>query len=245
MNFKQVIGAAGLSLLAAIAAPGHAAASSSASLSGFSYKLIDLDPDDGITAGLTMSFPDYFISAAAYRDNSGVPSPEQVINNPGTAHVTSGGGSATASFDGTTAKSLTTNGHMPLVASTSIVSWYFTLTPNTTVVFSGLGAIHADRAGGVSANAASQLYATYVGPNAPYDTTIYDGVNTLDGLNLSKQLSLTLTSGGYALDGQVGILTSSDIQGGSIAAVPEPSTYALFIGGLAALACARRRKRQA
>ena len=97
MNWTKIARTTILTALTAAAMPAsHAQGTFSATLSGFTYTLIDLDPNDGISAGLTLTNPDYWIATAAYPDATGTPDPVDIISTPGTAHVATATGSATS-----------------------------------------------------------------------------------------------------------------------------------------------------
>jgi hypothetical protein len=247
MNWKKIASIAGLSTLIMAAAPvSHAQVTSTASITGFNYKLVDLDPNDGIAPSLTVTNPYYWITAAAYPDNSGYPDPIQIISTPGTASITIASGTTASTYNGANASSnLTIYGASPRFDSNVITQWNFVLTPHTAVVVSGFGTIHGEQTGGLQAGADLQVFAAYYAhPNDQYEQYLSDGMYTYYGQDQSRALNLTFSSGDGELDGRFGLSTNTQGQG-IAAAVPEPSTYAMLLSGLAALALAKRRRKAA
>jgi len=245
MNWKKIVSAACVSALGIAAAPAsHAQAMSTATLSGFSYTLTDLDPNDGVTPNLTLTAPDYWIATAVYPDGSGSPNPVDIIHQPGFSNVSTAAGNAIATYDGVNAWSIVMlNEHAPQFASNVINQWHFALTQNTAVTFTSYGAIHAEHAGDLTTDAYTQLFAAYLdSPSAPNETYLSDSLYAYYGLDQSRELNVTLSSGASQLDGRVGFSTAA--YGQSIPApVPEPATYAMLIGGLFAIGYAKRRTR--
>lgn len=243
MNWEKIVSAACVSALGIVTAPAsHAHATSTATLSGFSYTLTDLDPNDGISPNLTLTAPNYWIATAAYPDGSGYPDPVNIISQPGISYITTATGYAVASYDDFNASSVVmVNEHAPQHASNVITQWHFALTPNTAVTFTSFGAIHAEHAGDLTTDAYAQLFAAYLpSPSAPYETYLDDSLYAYYGQNQSRELNVTLSSGVSELDGRVGLGTTA--YGQSVAApVPEPATYAMLVCGLVAIGYAKRR----
>lgn len=244
MDWKKIIGIAGLGTLIIAASPAsHAQASATSSITGFTYTLIDLDPNDGITPSLTLTNPNYWIDAAAYPDSSGYPNPIEIITTAGTASIALASGTTASSYNGSAASSsLTIYGASPRFDANTITQWNFSLTPHTAAVLTGYGTIHAEQVGGLYAGADAQIFsAYYANPNDPYEQYLSDSLYAYYGNDQSRVLNVTFSSGNSELDGRLGISTNTQGQG-IAAAVPEPSTYAMLIGGLAALAFIKRRK---
>lgn len=233
MNWKKIACTAALTTLAAVS---HAQGTSSATLSGFTYTLIDLDPNDGITPSLTLTNPDYWIATAGYPDMTGYPDPVDIITAPGTAHVATATGSSTSSYDGRAVSAITTvSGQSPRFSADAIVQWNFALTPHTAAVIMGYGSLAATSTADAAMDGSAQLFAAY--QSTYLDDTIY----AYQGANQSKVLNVTFSTGDTELDGRLGLSVSA--AGQSFAApVPEPETYAMMIAGLAVVAYARRRK---
>ncbi|MHA4869515.1 PEP-CTERM sorting domain-containing protein [Duganella sp. PWIR1] len=245
MDWKKIAGIAGLGLLATAAmSASHAQGTASATLSSFTYTLIDLDLNDGITPSLTLTNSHYWIATAAYPDGSGYPDPVDIINYAGTAHVGNATGNATSGYDGKTASAVTNvSGLSPRFSSDAIVQWNFALTPNTAAVIMGYGSINAEDKPGVAMDAYAQLFAAYkTNPGDLYETYLDDSIFAYYDRNQSKVLNVTFSSGDSQLDGRLGLFVSA--AGQSFAApVPEPETYAMLICGLVILASARRRSK--
>jgi hypothetical protein len=250
MDWKKTALIAGLTTLIVAAAPaGYAQATASSTLTGFTYTLIDLDPNDGISPNLTLSNPNAWIAAAAYPSGSGSPEPGDILYQPGTASIATGYTNASSSYDGITASSALTltgpapDGQAPYIASTTIMQWNFVLTPNTAAVLMGYGSVQADPVDNFVTGAYNQLFAAYLAaPSDQYEAYFSDTLNTYYTNNTSRILSVTFSSGASELNGRVGIM--SDAYAQALAApVPEPATYAMLVGGLVALAYAKRRNR--
>lgn len=237
MNWKKIVSSTALTMLTAAAMPvSHAQGTFSATLSGFTYTLIDLDPNDGITPGLTLTNPDYWIAAAGYPDTTGSPNPVDIISTPGTAHVATGTGSATSSYNNLAVSAITTvRGQSPRFSADAIAQWSFALTPHTAAVIMGYGSLAETSTADTAMDGYAQLFATY---DATY---LDDSIYAYQGANQSKVLNVTFSSGDAELDGRLGLFVSAAGQSFA-AAVPEPETYVMMIAGLAVVAYARRRK---
>ncbi len=242
MNWKKIVSLASFCLLVAATPTSHAESFANAQLSGFTYTLIDLNPGDGIAPSLTLTNPSYWIAAAAYPDSSGQPNPVDIINHAGGASVTDSTGGATALYVGTLAFSFThVSGTSPRFFADTIVQWDFALTPHTAAVIMGYGSISSQQTSEAMVDAYAAVFASYkANPADLYDTYLDDSLYSYLGPQQSRVLNTTVIAGDAELDGRLGF--SASTSGQSFAApVPEPETYAMFLGGLVVVTFARRR----
>ncbi len=226
-------------LLACGTTAAHAEATATASLTSFSYQLIDLDPADGIAPSLTLSGQNLIVSAAGFPDDSGDSDPSSTLLVPGTASVNMYYGSASSTFgtDGSFATATASNHEAMAV---SISRWNFSLSAHTTVIFTAIGSASANYEGNMRAFGDAAIFAQYrISPDVGY-TTLQDDVFISSG-NGGRPLSLSISSSDTELAGIVGNAASAEAY--SLTPVPEPESYAMLLAGVAVLACCGRRRK--
>lgn len=246
MNWKTFLCIAGFGTLASVATQATSAeVSATATFTGFSYTLIDLDPDDGVSPSFTMTQPYYSVSVANYLDNSGFPHLVDQLLQPGTAVIDDASGTAQSSYDGTTASSsVTIHEGSPYFQSNTFLQWKFTLSPHTSLTLSGHGAVHSGQVGEVRTGAYIQLYAMHSTSSDPFFYPYFnDDLSTNDG-DQSRHMNITFASDTTQINGSLGFTTNAAGRDWPPVAtpVPEPSTYVMLFCGLITLACAVRRK---
>lgn len=231
--FRRV---AALALLAAITAPVQAD-QGQATLSALTFELIDLDPADSIKPAVDWTFESYTLQGLVFHDSIGVlsadgndPSQTLSIASPYAAGTISGTGS---SVSGLADPDL---GHWGIRTTADGFS-SFNLTASTRIVFTALVIGAMDVSGRYGASFAGASLSVGSG-----GLSSIDSVNSIGAGSFSRMLSLTLdspSSGGlndaYLSTGTV--VYADDLR---VAAVPEPSTYVMFLFGLGALWAADR-----
>lgn len=233
---------AGLVALAAAGAV-QAQTTTSASLKGFSYQLIDLDTTDGISASLTLTPVSTWLAARGFDPGSYTPNPLQIVDEAGTASVANQTGSALATYDGSvmsTSQASTAPGYR--MAADVIQTWGFLLSPNTRVIFSAFASVSSQSSvdgyafGGAGLNGSTRAA-------DGYPSYYFDDIRLSDGSE-SRLVSFSVTASQAGLSGMVraGVSGSAE-QYLTPLPVPEPSTYALLLAGLA-LVGTRLRRRQ-
>lgn len=215
-------------------------ASASAALTGFSYRLIDLDLTDSITP--TFTFTERWNSYSSLDINQRFAELDYV-DTIGTTSVTRPFGAASTtsgatSHRGEAAISALGSRHQQFRTSNSY-GMFFALSPFTRIEFSATATIDAASQGDqMSATSWISFNGVHFDTNAVFDKFETFHV-THDG---ERDLSLSgfLETGRLAADGAFSIdtLTSASSQA---AVVPEPSTYAMLLAGLGLLGWRARR----
>jgi hypothetical protein len=242
MKLHTLLVIAKLIMVATLFAPAaHAATTSSASLTGFTYQLIDLDLNDGIAASLTFSSVSPWVAVAGYQDNSGSPSPVEIIDYAGTVSFAAPFGSAQAQLNNQ-GSYVTQTTSANRISADVIVRSNFILSPNTTVIFSGYGSVDT-QAGAIPNHGNAAIFAYDLSDTSAYPDYYQDYILLNSEPSVAHQLSLSFTSLNAGLTGVVGTAVSA---GSEIAtAVPEADTYGMLLAGLATLGIVTRRRKQA
>jgi hypothetical protein len=240
---KLPVIAAALSLSLPLAA--QAEATATAQLNNFRYEVIDLDLADGIDAKLTLDDTGAIVMAGYYASLEGTPLPDPLDYHPGegTATVTHATGNASATLTATGASAATSfHGPQGELFAQALSGHNFTLTANTRLV------LYADAAVSGTVNPDHYGYSnaitfiTYRLPGDADDTVVEDGIVSYMGLPDTRALTVGFSTGAESVSGTYGFSAGTY---GTVAAVPEPSTYAMLGLGLAAIGwCARRQRRQ-
>ncbi|WEF33101.1 PEP-CTERM sorting domain-containing protein [Pseudoduganella chitinolytica] len=233
--------AAALSLSIPFAA--QAEATAAAQLTNFRYEVIDLDLADGIDAKLTLDDTGAVVMAGYYASLEGTPLPDPFDYHPGegTAAVThaTGNASATLAANGASA-SASFHGPQGELFGQALSGHNFTLTANTRLVLYAdatvSGTVNADHYG--YSNAIT--FISYRLPGDAEDTVVEDSLVSYLGLPDARALTIGFSTGDASVSGIYGFSAGAY---GTVAAVPEPSTYAMLGLGLAGIGwCARRRR---
>lgn len=258
-------------LLAAVSAPALAAVGSSASLTGLHYELVDLDPNDGVTpyvrfsAGtLAQSFIDYHycnLSVGCDRStgNFTVPASASVqASNGGKSGFSSVSGAglfADGTFDVSVQGYASTkdNEYQSLALyRTGAQQPLFVLSANTGIRVTGQYTLDAWGTPWIDARRGFGYDGSYA--------SVFFQSKFIDGDPFMQQVSayVTPTSPPDAehVTGEMSVLLRNDkdhqavlwgkwgvVAGGRVAGIPEPSTYALMLTGLAIVGTAAWRRR--
>ncbi|HEX8613948.1 MAG TPA: PEP-CTERM sorting domain-containing protein [Telluria sp.] len=231
-----------LAALAAVLAPAHAATSkATASIDNFRYELVDLNLADGITPSIT--FTSHMMINAIYADgtqqSSGLGSPMWIGNAFGSAE-----GTRTDTSLRSTAKinHLPTPDNANHAFTNEFSHWAsFTLSPNTQLIFTGVGTIAQELAGPVSYSKSYIRMHAYLSDGYTYDrfTKEYESNTGSFSMNLYGSVS----SNEQAIDGGFHLMTGAVLTRTS--PVPEPSTYGMLLAGTFMVGAMARRQRRA
>lgn len=221
---------------------GAAGTSASASLTGFSWKLIDLNPDDAIAPSITLTQNPV---AWSQRSNGHVPSVDwkqgytttEVINQTGSAHTRMDGNGA---FAWAEASNLTSTFH-----GWSTENITFELSAFTAIEFSGLAEVDSSEAGSTRTNGRvlfdGNLYglsgAMASGPGTRLSSFSY----ALDSSRRTgtQWLSGRLQSGETAAYGNFNSMAVAEV---NVTPVPEPATWSMLAAGVGLIGWRSRRR---
>lgn len=239
MQLSGLLSFATLTGLLMVSMSSAQAQSSSASLTGFSYQLIDLDLNDGIAASLTLT-PDFtWVAARGYQGSSGSPDPSDMLYEKGSTSVSGTFGSASAIYNDSGLYASQTGGSLGYrMAADAMQTWSFVLSANTTVIFTADASVVGSSVTGY-AYANAGIFASNFSES---DTYLQDQL-LQDSSSESRLVSITFSSSQNALSGTVGATAGGSTELFSVSPVPEPSSNAMLVAGLAlAGVCARRRR---
>lgn len=233
----------------AVAASGgaHAAASGSAAITGFTWSLVDLAPDDGIApalviGGVTGSSTSSVTSSLGDGDTA-----VQPVNFATTAAALNnalGGGTAATFADGARVSAALASG-VPgrtvfLVASGTPQNGDFVLTPHTTVTFSAWfeGAAAADANGSAYASGAINVLVADISSTHQRQASATGSADQASG---ELHVSFANASDQW-VSGHLNAYAQATLD--TTLPVPEPGRAALLAAGLAALAWRVRAQRR-
>jgi hypothetical protein len=257
---STALGAAAL----VVAGPAAAVSSATATLTGFSITLFDLDPSDGIDPELTFTYEQSGSYAYVQSSSESASDSDWQPGNfvPTSAMAMLAFGQANASTDASSANASGSvsgpgyGGQGYFGAYAYGVDNGFTLTPWTgiklTSTFEGTAST-GPSSGGDYAYATGFLQTSIAGDNGWEDHTAYRqayaGCGTWDGMACSGESSsfsgtFSLGYANFSDDAVEGYMyAEAYVYGSSTVPVPEPETYLMLLAGLAGVGAVVRRRR--
>ena len=247
-----------LSALCLVAAPAHALATASATISSLRMELIDLDPNDGVAPGITFGrstwYPDVShmaVESAGARDSRSAPVGTAMAATIEMTQTFSSAAITAGDFFGTgpspTATVLaTTEGTLPCCTTALAVIFHgrFLVTPHTRVVVTATGSVD------VSATVAGEGGYSTVFVELSQTATSYRSfafMSHLLHLNRPPEVSgnspmvVSFTNvRNHVVEGDAIFRTSAQA-----IPIPEPGTYALMLAGLGIVGFVARRQASA
>lgn len=240
MAWKRVVLAAGLAALAAGAA-GNALAQSTAdaSLGNLSYRLIDLNPNDGITPSLSLS-PNNATGFGGQTDLNGNTISDQSRNTLGTLTYDNNYGRGLIEIQDDLVHVLTQADSGTATGLASRV-FNFTLSPNTEVIFSADASVAASSSGARDYGDAEALLFGEIDHGQNTWTYFNSQIQTLQGSEQTV-LSVAANTGAGWTHGTIGLLADG-FAFSNAQPVPEPASTGMLGCGLGIVAAFLRRRR--
>lgn len=233
---KRIIFAAVASILVLTLSSAIASPVASASLTGYRYELIDLNPNDGVDPSIVLTGSAAWLSTAAYAANPGSPYLRQTARGEGIVEVADAAGRASAQWGADGAMASAEGSNHRFVAGVSV--WYdFVLSPFTQVIFRAFGTGTQNAPEGYSYGGAQLIAYNDQDDSLPY---VSDGTGFGYG-PVNRDLILSLISGATALSGVTGYSVNAQ-SGDEPISVPEPSTIATLLAGLCIIHLGRRKR---
>ncbi|MEC5162392.1 MULTISPECIES: PEP-CTERM sorting domain-containing protein [unclassified Janthinobacterium] len=250
LNKKNAASAALLTLAMSVMSASAQAAGvnyASASISDFSYQLIDLNPIDGIAASLTFTaFSSTSKSDHWYHGGGEV----NTLSGFGSTKAEGIGGASNTTVTQFGVASESRSTAVPLefefnmsYSSTSYIQ-RFTLSANTLVIFSGTANHFTGYVPELysSSGATTKLIGREIGARWPHIPGFSSSLITKEAGPENMVLLGSMQSFGATMFGEVEMSASTVTR--RITPVPEPETYAMLLAGLGLVAGALRRKRR-
>lgn len=235
MNRKLIVLPALISSIILSSLSAHAA-TSTAEIVEFNMQLIDLDPADGIVPGLAILEGTY-IDVLNYAYGPGLYDHSR-IGTFGTLQHSYPSGSvfSMASADAFASRAQTDATGTSFQAASSL-GFAFSLTPNTSAVFSATTTVGSDAHGGYRTYGQTHMMGNVYGGG-----DFYQMLSTADA-SMGGQRTLPfygeLHSGSLAMTGRFDIGTRAAAQ---ILEVPEPGSWAMLLAGMAIVGLAGARR---
>ncbi len=247
---KNAVSAALLTLAMGVMAVSAQAAGvnqASASISDFSYQLIDLNPTDGIAASLTFtSFSSTSKSDHWYHGGGEM----DTLSGLGSTRAEGIGGESSTTVTQFGVASESRSAAVPLefeynmsYSSTNYVR-QFTLSADTLVIFSGTAHHFTSYVPELysSSGATTMLIGREIGGRWPHNPGFSSNLITQEAGPENMVLLGSMQSFGRTMFGEVEMSASTVTR--RITPVPEPETYAMLLAGLGLVAGALHRKRR-
>jgi len=243
---KRLLAASAAALACFGPASALAQISTSAAITGITFKLTDLAPDDGITPSMTLTLVDANASALAF-DNGLGQAPTDQASLQGMGSITAAGnfGQASATIDenGLRVATDSTFGAFQPVARKEYV---FSVPAQTLVTFTATSDAHVAVNDPEPAQATAYMEMNGVFVNdAPGGTRVGESKfnasrSVLSGGGVAP-LSASVFSEGPPFFGTLELIVRTDARG--LLPVPEPAGWAMLLAGLGVLAGAGRQAR--
>jgi hypothetical protein len=243
-NNKKLLAAGAAALACFVPARALAQISTSAAITGITFTLTDLAPDDGITPSMTLNLVDASASALAF-DNGLAEGPTGKASLQGFGSITAAGdfGQASASLDENSLR-VSTSGTFGAFQPLARKEFIFSVPAQTLVTFTATSDAQVTVGDPLPAQATGymEMNAFFVN-EAPGGERVGESKFNVSRSVLSgggvAPLSGSVFSEGPPFFGDLELIVRTDARG--LMPIPEPASWAMLLGGLGLLAGAGRR----
>lgn len=245
-NNKKLLAASAAALACFCPASAFAQISTSAAITGISFTLTDLAPDDGITPSMTLNLVDSSASALAFDNGLGEgPTDQASLQGFGAITATGNFGQASASIDDQGLR-VATNSTFGAFQPLARKEYVFSVPAQTLVTFTATSDAQVAVGDPLPAQATAyiEMNGNFVN-DAPGGERVgsskFNASRTVISGGGVAPLSASVFSEGPPLFGSLELIVRTDARG--LLPIPEPASWVMLLAGLGLLAGAGRRAR--
>lgn len=243
---KRLLAASAAALACFVPASALAQISTSAAITGITFTLTDLAPDDGITPSMTLNLVDASAGALAFDNGLGqAPTAQASLQGPGSITAAGDFGQASAIVD-ESVLNVAAGGTFGAFQSFARKEYIFSVPAQTLVTFTATSDAHVAVADPEPAQATAtiEMNAMFVN-DAPGGERVgsskFNASRTVLSGGGVAPLSGSVFSEGPPFFGSLELVVRADARG--LLPIPEPAGWTMLLAGLGLLAGAGRRAR--